>query len=261
MKHQATPDIEYRPVEAVDGLETLSAHKLRHQFDRHFHDTYSFGIVIEGVERCHLHRAEHLFEPGTVPLFNPGEVHDGGPATESGWSYRMVYLDPSLVEDQRIFPSAARRDPLACCRVGCLFEAIDHGTPLGVEECLRLALDTLLEREQEARIRSAPSSIRRVRERIDMDCCEALRLQDLCAIAEVSPTRLLRAFEATYGLTPHRYQQSRRIAKAKRMVTDGNPLAEIASACGYADQSHLNRWFLRICGTTPGRYRRNFLQD
>jgi AraC-like DNA-binding protein len=39
----------------------------------------------------------------------------------------------------------------------------------------------------------------------------------------------------------------------------GSPLAEVASACGYADQSHLNRWFRRIHGTTPGRLRRAFL--
>ncbi|MFL5001221.1 MAG: helix-turn-helix domain-containing protein, partial [Xanthobacteraceae bacterium] len=84
------------------------------------------------------------------------------------------------------------------------------------------------------------------------------RLNGLCQVIDVSPTRLLRAFEAAYGLTPHRYQQSRRIAKARRMILAGTPLAEVASACGYADQSHLNRWFVRIHGTTPGRLRRAF---
>ena len=74
----------------------------------------------------------------------------------------------------------------------------------------------------------------------------------------ISATRLLRSFEAAYGLTPHRYQQSKRIAKARRMILAGTPLADVASACGYADQSHLNRWFLRIHGTTPGRLRRAF---
>jgi AraC-like DNA-binding protein len=43
------------------------------------------------------------------------------------------------------------------------------------------------------------------------------------------------------------------------MIMQGSPLAEVASACGYADQSHLNRWFRRIHGTTPGRLRRAFL--
>ncbi len=77
-------------------------------------------------------------------------------------------------------------------------------------------------------------------------------------MAGVSPTRLLRAFAGAYGLSPHRYQQSRRVAHARKLIVGGWPLAQVASACGYADQSHLNRWFLRIHGTTPGRFRRAF---
>jgi hypothetical protein len=97
MTHASDRGIRYGAVPGVPGLETLSADRLRLQFDRHFHDTYAFGIVLDGVERCGVQRARYFFEPGTVPMFNPGEVHDGGPATAQGWSYRMVYLDASLV--------------------------------------------------------------------------------------------------------------------------------------------------------------------
>jgi AraC-like DNA-binding protein len=255
MKHASTAQIEYRAVGGMAGVDTLSAQQLRTTFDRHFHDSYSFGLILRGVERCNIQKSRHFFEPGTVPLFNPGEVHDGGPATESGWSYRMVYVDPSLVEGERAFPGAARRDPVALRRVQQLFDAIDFGSVLGIEESLESALSTLLG----VRANSAASPLLdRVRQRIDADCCETLRLRELCLLAGVSPTRLLRTFEAAYGLTPHRYQQSRRIAKAKKMIAAGMPLAEIATACGYADQTHLNRWFLRVHGTTPGRFRRAF---
>ena len=242
----------------IEGVETLSARALKLQYDRHFHDTYAFGLILEGVERCGVGRKVHLYEPGTVPLFNPGEVHDGGPATEAGWSYRMVYVDTALVEGGRAFGEPWRRDPASQAAVRKLFDAIDSGSALGIDEALQLALDALLEDP----LPSPPSpNLDSVRERLDAHCCEALRLRDLCAEAGVSPTRLLRAFEKAYGLSPHRYQQARRIAAARRMIAGGKPLAEVAAACGYADQSHLNRWFRRICGTTPGRYRRNFLQD
>jgi AraC-like DNA-binding protein len=209
---------------------------------------------VRGVESCHLRRARRYFEPGTVPMFNPGEVHDGGPATDQGWSYRMIYLEPGLVDGERLFPVAERRDPLARRRVSELFDAIDCGSELGIEEALQRTLDVLLA-VNEAKCETALAP---VRERIDTECCEPLRLRDLCTLAGVSPTRLLRAFQAAYGLTPHRYQQSRRIAKAKRMILAGGALAGVAAACGYSDQTHLNRWFLRIHGTTPGRFRRAF---
>ncbi len=250
-------DFRYGAVAGIEGVDTLEAHDLRLQYDRHFHDTYAFGIVLKGVERCGLGRSVHFFEPGTVPLFNPGEVHDGGPATAGGWSYRMVYVDPSLVEGERLFAAAARRDELARRQVQRLFDAIDSGSALGIEESLHLALEMLLE-ARAGGAAAAPHRLNRVRERIDDECCNPLRLRDLCALAGVSPTRLSRAFEAAYGLTPHRYQQSRRVAKARKMILSGMPLADVASACGYADQTHLNRWFLRVQGTTPGRFRRAF---
>ena len=256
MKHESTTQIEYGPVRTVAGVDTLNATGLRTGFDRHFHDTYSFGLILSGVERCDVRRSRQFFEAGAVPMFNPGEVHDGGPATEEGWSYRMVYLDPALVEGERIFPSAQRRDAPARNAVCRVFAAIDCGSELGFEEALSGALEILLDKAD--RDRGTPTALSKVRELIDAHCCEPLRLHDLCQVIGNSPTRLLRAFEAAYGLTPHRYQQSRRIAKARRMILAGTPLADVASACGYADQSHLNRWFLRIHGTTPGRLRRAF---
>jgi AraC-like DNA-binding protein len=207
------------------------------------------------VERCSIQKSRHFFEPGTVPMFNPGEVHDGGPATASGWSYRMVYLDASLVGGERVFPVAARRDPMAWRSARQLFDAIDCGSQLGIEEALVRALDVLLINPEN---QGKAPPLDKVRERIDAQCCEPLRLRDLCGLAEVSPTRLLRGFEAAYGLTPHRYQQSRRIARAKKLILAGTALAEVAAACGYSDQTHLNRWFRRIQGTTPGRFRRAF---
>jgi AraC-like DNA-binding protein len=255
MKHESTTHIQYGRVMAIAGVETLNARGLRTAFDRHFHDTYSFGLILSGVERCDVRRSRQFFEPGAVPMFNPGEVHDGGPATEHGWSYRMVYLDTSHVPSERAFPSPERHDAPARQAVRRVFDAIDCGSELGVEEALARALDVLLGTVD--RDRGAPE-LSKVRELIDADCCEPLRLHDLREVTGMSPTRLARGFEAAYGLTPHRYQQSRRIAKAKRMLLAGTPLAEVAAACGYSDQSHLNRWFQRIQGTTPGRLRRAF---
>jgi len=256
MKHESTTRIEYGPVRAIAGVDTLSARSLRTSFDRHFHDTYAFGLILKGVERCELRGARRFFEAGTVPMFNPGEVHDGGPATEAGWSYRMVYVDPALVAQERVFPLPQRRDAPATGVARRLFDAIDCGSELGIEEALTSALEVLL--DQAERDRGTPTALAKVRELLDAHCCEPVRLHDLSQVMGISATRLLRSFEAAYGLTPHRYQQSKRIAKARRMILAGTPLADVASACGYADQSHLNRWFLRIHGTTPGRLRRAF---
>ncbi|HBZ55962.1 MAG TPA: AraC family transcriptional regulator, partial [Syntrophobacteraceae bacterium] len=50
------------------------------------------------------------------------------------------------------------------------------------------------------------------------------------------------------------------IRRARGMLSQGRPIAEVAQATGFSDQSHLTRHFKRILGVTPGQYR-NSVQD
>ncbi|GIH11965.1 AraC family transcriptional regulator [Rugosimonospora africana] len=90
---------------------------------------------------------------------------------------------------------------------------------------------------------------------------------DEAGLAEVSAGRLAeatgrsrftvyRSFQARYGLSPSDYQRQLRVRAARRMLGDGVPAARAAALAGFADQSHLNRWFLRYFGITPGAFQR-----
>jgi AraC-like DNA-binding protein len=46
----------------------------------------------------------------------------------------------------------------------------------------------------------------------------------------------------------------RRLQRARRMIADGEPLAEIAADAGFSDQSHFSRHFKKAFGVTPGRW-------
>jgi transcriptional regulator GlxA family with amidase domain len=55
-----------------------------------------------------------------------------------------------------------------------------------------------------------------------------------------------------------KYVIVRRVERAKAMISSTQePLAEVALACGFADQAHLNRRFGAVVGVSPGRWRRN----
>ena len=74
MKHVSAAQVQYGPVRGIAGVETLSARGLRSGFDRHFHDTYAFGLILQGVERCQLRGAKRLFEPGkSTPRANQAD--------------------------------------------------------------------------------------------------------------------------------------------------------------------------------------------
>jgi len=83
----------------------------------------------------------------------------------------------------------------------------------------------------------------------------------LSAIAEavhLSPFHLARLFKQALGVAPHQYLIQVRVNNARSLLTAGSgerSLAEVASAVGFADQSHLTRHFKRIVGVTPRQFR------
>jgi AraC family transcriptional regulator len=82
-------------------------------------------------------------------------------------------------------------------------------------------------------------------------------LVDLASIAGYCPDHFSRLFKQAFDQSPHQYVLSRRVELAKVMLRDGkHPIAEIASACGFANQGHLTTAFKRRTGTTPGVYRK-----
>lgn len=80
-----------------------------------------------------------------------------------------------------------------------------------------------------------------------------------------SPRHLGERFRREYGQAPKTTARVLRFQESHRMVVARRPLAEVAAVCGYADQSHLNREWLDLAGTSPTRWLRDddlaFVQD
>jgi AraC family transcriptional regulator len=80
----------------------------------------------------------------------------------------------------------------------------------------------------------------------------------VAAAVHLSPFHLARQFKQFTGATPHRYLVQVRVNAARSLLSAGSgqrSLAEVASAVGFADQSHLTRQFKRHFGVTPSRLR------
>jgi AraC-like DNA-binding protein len=99
---------------------------------------------------------------------------------------------------------------------------------------------------------------RRACERIAASLAKEVTLDQVAAECGLSTSHFSKAFKHSVGMTPHGWLQARRIERAQGLLRQPEtPFADIAAACGFADQSHFNRVFKRATGMTPGMWRRS----
>jgi AraC family transcriptional regulator len=82
-------------------------------------------------------------------------------------------------------------------------------------------------------------------------------LEQMAAVARLSPYHFARQFKTATGLPPHQYVIARRVEGAKQLLHGGDDLslAEVAARAGFSDQSQFSHHFKRLVGVTPGRFR------
>ncbi|AZE23938.1 AraC family transcriptional regulator [Pseudomonas chlororaphis] len=262
--------------DADTGIETLRAHFTGHAYDPHWHDSYLVGVTEEGVQQFHCRRERFHSTPGKVFLLEPGEIHDGDAPTEGGFTYRMLYLDPQWLERElsALFEEAPADSQLSFANTlasdqrlalalatSNAFHSLHHGELRIVRQS---AMDQLLDQltghlhwrkryHQDPRL---PLVAHKARDYLHAHAQQDISLDELGAVCGVDRFRLTRAFKAAYGLPPHAYLVQLRLAKARRLLARGAQPAEVAMALGFADQSHMGRWFVRAYGLTPAAYRK-----
>jgi AraC-like DNA-binding protein len=188
---------------------------------------------------------------GTPRLATPG-----APYRFESWEARLIVLEaPEDLE----FPGPSVRDARLARRFLALHSSLEQPTwaletQTRLAEWLRdLAGAPVAPVERRRRARRDPA-LRRACELLHDDLARNVTLEQLATAAGVSRHRLTRLFRAAYGIPPHRFQLAQRIRVARAMLERGVPVAEVAQATGFFDQSHLHRHFARTLGMTPRRY-------
>lgn len=86
---------------------------------------------------------------------------------------------------------------------------------------------------------------------------EDVSVEALARVVGFSPYHFARLFRRTTGFSPHQWVVHQRVARAQWLLKQTElPLAQVAAACGFADQSHLTLVFKQQLDCTPGAYRR-----
>jgi AraC-like DNA-binding protein len=176
---------------------------------------------------------------------------------------RLLDLD-DLPPWNAIYPCAS--DPGITSIVSSMVREYEGGSPSGrlYAESLSIAFAARLNgmSREDGRQKSASEGLGHqraalVRDFIEASLAEDLSVADLAQLVGISPSRFAILFKNTFSSPVHRYVIGRRIERAMCMLLANDfRNADIALACGFASESHLNDVFKRMTGTTPRTFRR-----
>ena len=103
----------------------------------------------------------------------------------------------------------------------------------------------------------APWQERQAKSMLLADLTGATPLASIAAACGLSPGHFARAFRKSTGMPPHAWLNQARVERAMGLLRQrSQSLSAIALDCGFVDQSHFTRVFVRRVGHTPGAWRK-----
>jgi AraC-like DNA-binding protein len=97
---------------------------------------------------------------------------------------------------------------------------------------------------------------------MDRAFAQPLDVQAVARVAHVSPAHFSRQFRATFGESPHRYLQRRRVERAMELLRETDrPVTEICFDVGFNSLGTFSRTFKAVVGESPSAYRARFAGD
>jgi len=239
------------------------AYSPRQTIVRHSHGQPYLCYVVSGRYREVSDSGEVVARTGMVLLHPAGAAHsDEFEEAET----RLFMLEVPTPWLDGVSPGAFDRPgahgtgaiPALGARIRCEARLRDSVTRLAVEGLL-LEIVAASARAADRSDSPPPAWLRRARSILEETFRRPPTLAHLAQECGVHPSQLARSFRLYYRQSIGSYVRELRVARARHLLSSpaGDVgLADLALACGFADQSHMTRVFRRLEGTTPGRYRR-----
>jgi AraC-like DNA-binding protein len=215
---------------------------------------YFVGVIERGAMRARRGSRSYDAGPGDLCAWDPSAPHRGA----GEWTARLMVLEDPGPLAGREFPRPILRDAALSARFAYAHAALCGEAPALARDVVLADCLTALAGPAPAREPRDDPALRRAREFLLADLAANPTLDELAAAAGVDKYRLIRLFRAGVGLPPHRYLLAQRVRRARRLLEAGHPIAGVAAATGFADQSHLHRHFRRGLDVTPGEYAARF---
>lgn len=256
IRNRHLPFIEFK-----EGVRSIYAVR------KHSHEELSFGFVEKGSSNISCKTLQFELDVNQAILLPPDTVHLCQPNDMDKFIFKMLYIDPLWflsvfnLDTRTLAPQTAQLDKKSIqMKDRFLSYFIEFDDPLKAESETILFIGKLLYDvfridKPGLQQKGNEADVLTIKIYIDQNFAEQIQLDDLSVLSGNSKFSLLRKFKTIYKLTPHAYLLNRRIIESKRLLLNGETIAQTAVMCGFFDQSHFVKTFRKYVGMNPIDYK------
>lgn len=242
-------------------------------YQKHFHETFSLGANKEGRSVYTNRDNKYILEKDKLSIINPYDVHSCNSTSEILNKYYMMYLDVSWCEKIQ-----KTLDSNITCFKNLSQDFLDDEEfyTRFINLCNFIYEEnSILEKENEllnfyfdffslfilnTNKTQNNEKFESIRIFLEENYKENFSLDELSDIFKLNSFYIIRLFKLHINMTPHTYLLNIKINKSKILLKEGMSIVSTALECGFYDQSHFHRNFVKFTATTPKEFQLNFVQ-
>ncbi len=252
-----------RTVELEGYILTETVRPSSLKLPQHFHSHTNIAFVLKGCFSETIGKRPQVCGPCDLIIRPAGELHSNEYGREDVRCLiievkpqRLAMIQQVSEVLDRVVRVRGALMPALAMRIYKEFQIMDSASPLSIEALTLEMLARTARLGLVGQLSSAPRWLHQAREILHEQFSQQLTLSSVAELVGVHPAHLAKMFRKHCKCTVGEYVRRLRLAYATRELTDSDrPLAEIALAAGFYDQSHFTRDFKLHNGMTPGEFR------
>lgn len=252
-------------------VEVYEFKGIAQKFGNHFHEGYVIGLVEAGVREFVCNNNHYTLNAGDILLINPQEIHGCEQFGDDDLHYFSFNISTDTmrrvmteITGKASLPhfneSVIRLEEIELSLYDLKDMILTEHQDFKKEETFLFLMERLVNDYSEpvtvVESEKAPEQIEKICQYLETHFFRNITLDELSLAAGFSKYYLLRTFTKVKGISPHKYLETIRIEKSKKMLEEGLPIIDIALRTGFTDQSHFTNLFKSLIGLTPKSYQK-----
>lgn len=235
-------------------------------YTKHFHTHFGLALIEEGsLEITYDIQKRVTLDNHSIAIFNPHQIHRSHAIGATG--YYVLFLNKkwcqALQKDFYFYENILNNQKLYDSLKEIFYKILQTDID-AIEIDLHIYMQELFLLYARANVKKEKDLVVQIKKLITTKCNVSFSVEDIAKHVGYDKSYLIRVFKKEVGLTPQQYILNEKVNCAKDLLTytTSTTLSNISVNAGFFDQSHFNRNFKGLFGTTPKKYKKvNIVQD